>query len=460
MSVPRFILAGLDPGPAVDLAAGAVLSALARRRAVRPVLLGLDMPLWRLLYRGAGKAPRVIDPALHADVVAAEMVEYWSESIDLLMAVAVRPALDRWEGVEGSRPTDFAVRMAAPLVLVIDGRERGATAAAAVLGVRQIAAQVDLGGVIVVGTDDSASGRELIQTLRRDVGLPILAQIPPQLSEQFVRQYAVAGGGLRTIGPKPPPDAASRLCEEAASYVIVEELEEVAARRGFVPAPQRRLFVARDPGRADVAAAVAWGPPLQPLALENVDVLQTAGVELKPLNIARDRVLPEGISGLVIVGQLDEGQIGAFAGNRELLDELARAINQGLPTIAFGGGALLLHRRLSDSRGRSHDLVGVVPAEAELIEWYDRPRYVRVSATRENPYDEDDNVLYELFDVEYLQQEQGSFAYRVRGDSDTSQAEGYAAHRCLATSLYPSFALCPAVADRFVAALRLAGRWE
>ena len=160
------------------------------------------------------------------------------------------------------------------------------------------------------------------------------------------------------------------------------------------------------------------------------------------------------------MGQLDEGQIAAFAGNRELIDELARAIHDGLPTIAFGGGALLLHRRLSDSRGRSHDLVGVVPAEAELIEWYDRPRYVRVSATRENPYDQEDNVLYELFDVEYLEMEQASFAYRVRGDDETSQAEGFALHRCLATSLYPSFALCPAVADRFVAALRLAGKWE
>ncbi len=270
----------------------------------------------------------------------------------------------------------------------------------------------------------------------------------------------MSSGTVRTIGPRPPADAASRLSSEAASYVHVEELEEVAARRGYVPSSPRRLLVAREPGFGQIALAVAWGPPLQPLGLENIDVLQAAGVELKPLNIARDRVLPEGVSGLMIAGQLDEDQIGVFAENRPLLDELARAIDEGLPTMAFGGGALLLHRRLSDSRGRSYDLVGVVPADAELIEWYDRPRYVRVSATRENPYDEDDNVLYELFDVEYLELEQESFAYRVLTNGDSSQAEGFAVHRCLATSLYPSFALSPGVADRFVAALRLAGRWE
>ena len=46
-------------------------------------------------------------------------------------AVAVRPALDRWEGVEGSRPVDYATRLDSPRVLVLDARDRGATAAEA-----------------------------------------------------------------------------------------------------------------------------------------------------------------------------------------------------------------------------------------------------------------------------------------------------------------------------------------
>jgi len=459
MSVPRFVLAGLEAGPAVDLAAGAVVSAFARRRTARPVLFGLDVPLWRLLYGGTGKAPRVVDPALHSEAVVAELLDYWSEDVDLLVAVAVRPVLDPWEGVEGSRPVDYAVSMDAPLVLVLDGRERGATAAAAALGVRTLAKGADLGGLIVVGADETAGGRDLLQTLRRDVGLPILGQIPPQLTEQFVRQHTIASGGLRAIGAKPPTNAGTRLCEEAAMYVHVEEIEEVASRRGFVPVVQRRLFLQRQQLAEELSLAVAWGPPLQPLGLENIDVLQAAGVKLTPLNIARDRVLPEGVSGLFIAGQLDEEQIPAFSANRELHAALAAAIDDGLPTMAFGGGALLLLRRLSDSRGRSHDLAGVVPAEAELLEWYDRPRYVRVSATRENPYDESANVLYELFDLEYLVLEQESFAYRVRTPEDGDQAEGFAVQRCLISSLYPSFALCPGLADRFVAALRLAGTW-
>lgn len=457
--VPRFVLAGFEAGPAVDLAAGALVAAFARRRVVRPVLLGLDLPLWRLLYGEGSKAPRVLDPALHNDTAEAELIDYWTDGVELLMAVAVRPVLDAWEDVGRSRPVDFALRIDAPLVLVLDARERGPTAAAAVVGVKGLTGGAEIAGIVVVGADEGPAGHELLETLRRHVDAPILGQIPPQLSEQFVREFSVASGTVRTIGVKPPLNAGARLCEEAATYVDVEKVEEAASRAGFVPAVQRRLFLQRQRPVKEVSVAVAWGPPLQPLALENIDMLQSAGLTLKPLNLARDHALPEAISGLYFAGQLDEAQIPAFSANQGLLRELAAAIDGGMPTMAFGGGALLLLRRLSDSRGRSHDLIGAVPAEAELLEWYDRPRYVRVSPTRENPYDESDNVLYELFDLEYLVLEQESFAYRVRTRSVGDQAEGFAVHRCLASSLYPSFPLCPALADRFVAALRFAGEW-
>lgn len=461
MSVPCVVLAGLESGPAVSLAAGALLAGLGGQRSTRPVLVGLDSYLWRLLYESPGRAPRVLDPALHTQAVAAELFEYWTETAELAVVVAARPLLDSWEGVGGSRALDYAARLDAPLILVLDARERGATAAATVVGARTLAGKADVAGIIVVGLEDGPAGRDLDEALRRRTDVPILGRIPPQLAEQYVRQLAVLTGTVRMIGPKPPANAALRLCEEASGYLRLDEIDATAARRGYLPAVTRKLF-ARDQGPllGGLSLGVGWGPPLQPLALENIDVLQAAGVELRPLNIARDRALPRGISGLLLAGQLDEEGLAAFTANAPLIAEIGRAIDDGLPTLAFGGGALLLLRRLSDSRGRSHQLVGAVPAEAELIEWYTRPRYVRVSATRQNPYDDGDNVLYELFDLEYLVLEQESFAYRVRTADGEAQAEGFAFHRCLATSLYASMALSPGLADRFIEAMRLVGTWE
>jgi len=455
MSVPRLVVCGLEPGPAVALAAGALQACFAEQRVVRAVTIGADLPLWRLLYAGEGRAPRVLDPALHDDAVL-ELYDYWSEGCDLVLLVAVQPALDRWQGVKGSRAVDMAAGLDAPLVLVLDARERGATAAAAAYGVHALAKGIEIAGVIVVGGDERGAAAELGQILRRDVGLPILGWIPPQLSEQFVRGYSAAAGALRQIGARPVKGSERRLCAEAGTYLGRDDLLAAATRRGFMPARARRLLTPLAAAHG-LSLAVAWGAPLEPFALENIDMLQAMGLELAPLNVAGDRELPPDVSGLLLAGQLDEEQLPAFAGNTELQAALAAAIGDGLPTLAMGGGALLLLRRLADSRGRSHELTGVLPAEAELLEWYERPRYVPARAARGNPFDEGENLLYELFDLEFLLLEQESFAYHVGDAGEPGQAEGFALGHCLATTLYPSLPRCPALAASFVAAMRLAG---
>ena len=283
--------------------------------------------------------------------------------------------LDRWQGVEGSRAVDIATRFDAPLVLVLDARDRGPTVAAAALGVRALAQRAELAGVIVVGGDDRGSGGELGALLRDEVGLPVLGWIPPQLSEQFAREQATLDGraaarpaARRAAGPSGSAARRPPTCK-------TDEIEAAASRGGYLPGAERRVL-APAPVAAGLKLAVGWGPPLQPLALENIDMLQAMGLDLVPLHVARDRELPPDVSGLLLCGQLDEQQLDAFAANVELHAALAAAVDDGLPTLAFGGGALLLLRRLADSRGRSHELAGVLPAEAELLEWYERPRYL------------------------------------------------------------------------------------
>jgi len=453
VSVPRLVVSGLERGPAVALAAGALLACLGERRIVRPICVGLDLPLWRLLSAGPGKAPRILDLALHDVETVAELYDSWAAGSELVLLVAVLPALDRWQGAVSSRPVDVAASLDAPLVLVVDARERGATVAAAVYGARALAPRAQIAGVIVVGGDEQGAGAELAEVLRRDVGVELLGWIPPGLSERFASRYESASrGATATTGA----DGVEGLCAEAGAHLQREAVQSAAAHRGFLPAPPRRVL-APLPTATGLTLAVAWGGPLEPFGLENLDLLRAAGLDLAPFDVGRDRELPPNSSGLLLAGQLDEGRLPAVAANRELLTALAEAIGDGLPTLAFGGGALLLLRRLADSRGRSHELAGVLPAEAELLEWYEQPRYVRARPARENPYDGEDNLLYELFDLEFLLLERDTFAYNVGAQGGVAQAEGFTLGACLATTLYPSLPRCPAVAANFVTAMRLAG---
>ena len=455
MSAPRLVLCGLEPGPAVALAAGALLSAFAGDRAVRPVLLGADLPLWRLCCGSAARSPRILDPRLLDDLAAGELYDLWADDTDLTVVVAVEPVLDRWEDVKGSRALDVSLALDAPLVLVVDARERGATVGAWVCGLRLLARGVELAGVIVVGGDEQGRAAGLRDVVEDAAKLAVLGWVPPQLSEQFARQYPSAGAGpLRQIGPQPVKGADAALCREAATYLDVAGLE-AAARRGFLPARPRRLL-APLPTAAGLTLAVAWGPPLEPYALEAIDQFKALGLELAPVRLAVDAALPDGVGGLLLAGLLDEDELGVFAANEALKTAVGEAVAAGLPTLALGGGALLLLRRLADSRGRSHELAGVLPAEAELLEWYDRPRYMRAAAAPENPYVQGEATLTELFDLEFLTLQQEAFAWRLGGEGEESQVEGFVRERCLATTLVPSLPATPGLAAGFVAAMRLA----
>ena len=455
MSAPRLVVCGLEPGPAVALASCALLAAFADERSVRPVLLGVDLPLWRILFGAASRTPRILDPRLIDDEVAGELYDSWAADTDLTVVVAVEPALDRWQDVKGSRAVDVAVALDAPLVLVVDARERGATAAAAACGARLLAGRAEFAGAIVIGGDELGPGAELRRVLQESAKLPLLGWVPPRLSEQFARRYAADRGSLREDGPQPSANGAAALCREAGACLDREGIEAAAARRGFLPARPRRLL-APLPAATGLTLAVAWGPPLEPFALEAIDLLKAAGLTLAPLHIGRDRELPPDAGGLLLVGLLDEEELPAFAANDALKTSIADAVGAGLPTLALGGGALLLLRRLADSRGRTHELAGVLPAEAELLEWYDRPRYVHAVAARENPYDEGETTLCELFDLEFLTLQQEAFAYRVGEAGDEGQVEGFVHERCLATTLVPSLPAAPRLAAAFIAAMRLA----
>ena len=137
------------------------------------------------------------------------------------------------------------------------------------------------------------------------------------------------------------------------------------------------------------------------------------------------------------------------------MEVLRKAIGNGLPTLALGGGALLMLQRLADSRGRSHDLLGLVPCEAELIEWYDRPRLRErrgrpgtISTTRAS------RPAVELFDLEYLVFEQEAFAYQVRvPDGESGQTEGFAFKPLPRHDALPS-SLRAGARPRLVAAMR------
>ena len=294
MSAPRLVLCGLEPGPAVALAAGALLAAFADERAVRPVLLGADLPLWRLCYGSAARTPRILDPRLLDDAAAGELYDLWADETDL---TAHRRRRARAGPLGGRQGLARARRLARPRRAARPGRRRArARRHRRRLGVRPQ-------DCWLAASSSPASSSSAATRQGRAAGL----------RERDRRRGQAAGARLGAAAAQRAVRAAVRLRRRGAA--AADRPAAGQGRRGravprgrHLPGP-RRGSRRRPPGAASCrrgragcwrrcprppgsGSPSAWGPPLEPFALEAIDQFKALGLELEPVRLAERHRAP------------------------------------------------------------------------------------------------------------------------------------------------------------------------
>jgi cobyrinic acid a,c-diamide synthase len=142
--------------------------------------------------------------------------------------------------------------------------------------------------------------------------------------------------------------------------------------------------LARKPsaGRSRVARvrlAVARDEAFCFLYEENLELFRRLGCEIVWFSPMRDKALPGGIQGLYLPGGYPELHGAALSENASMRAEIRRAMGDGLPTVAEGGGFLYLHDSLD---GRP--MCGAIPGAARETKRLQRFGYIELTATRDN----------------------------------------------------------------------------
>ena len=328
MSVPRLIVAGLEPGPAVDLAAGALLAGFGEQRTVRRCCSASTFRSGDFSTRRAAKAPRVVDPALHA-----------MPSPRSCTTTGPRRSTRCWSWRRAPPSTaGRASRARAPSTSPRASMRRlcwSSTRATAAPRLPPPSAACELWP----GMRDGRAHRRRRRRLRRRArahgeccvamsALP-LGAIPPQLSEQFVRQRAAAASGVRTWAPSRPRAASSGSARggdlpaagRAGGRGGSARLSAGAAAAGARAATRRRR--SESGRRLGAAAGAAWR------SRTSTCYRRWVSSSCRSTSPATGSCL-RASAGCCIAGQLDEAQLAAFAENRELHRRAGRARSRGL----------------------------------------------------------------------------------------------------------------------------------
>jgi cobyrinic acid a,c-diamide synthase len=168
--------------------------------------------------------------------------------------------------------------------------------------------------------------------------------------------------------------------ESVAKQVDVEGLVSLAGERGFLTTHKRLS----DLSGGGPVVMVAGATGFTPWSRDSIELLRSAGAQVRRLDLLDDDALAPEACGLVIAGTLWPETIQDISMNTPLLRDIAERVAGGLPTIALGGGMLVMLNALQDTLGRTSELAGVIPAEGEILWDLEDPAYVEVRATRDN----------------------------------------------------------------------------
>jgi cobyrinic acid a,c-diamide synthase len=267
-----------------------------------------------------------------------------------------------------------------PVILVIRPAKMTATAAAVVLGCRQLAPEVNLAGVVLNQVAGTRHEQIVSRAIEEHAGVPVLGALP-----------RLTGGSLtsRHLGLVPPaehgPAATLRrsLLDGLREHVDLQRVESLLAA-ALPPAGSPATVTGARVARGGVRIGYFSDSAFTFYYPDNLEALTRLGASLVAISALADTRLPS-LDALYIGGGFPETHMGELAANRPLLAEIRAAADRGLPVYAECGGLMYLAESLAWRDG-TVKLASVLPVRVQMHERPQGHGYCAMTVDRANPF--------------------------------------------------------------------------
>lgn len=346
--------------------------------AVQPFKKGPDYidPSW--LSAAANVLCRNLDSFLISEGKLVASFQKACRNVDLAL---IEGAMGLYDGIEpdGSGSSAHLARLlSSPIILVINSARMTRSVAAMVNGYQRFEPNTNIAGVILNNVSGSRHENKLKAAVEHYCGIPVLGLVPRDAN------LIIAERHLGLIPFKEIDDEVSlieSIYHGTRSHLDINGILAVARNAPSLPKTDTSDFVAKtSAGRIGVMLdrVFTFYYP------ENLEALRQAGAELVFIDSLHDHKLPD-INGLYIGGGFPELFLEELEANVNLRHEIAEAVIVGLPVYAECAGLMYLCQGIRQ-KGRLYQMIGIIPAEAEI---YARPQghgYTVVEVTNENPW--------------------------------------------------------------------------
>ncbi len=382
---------------------------------------------------------------------------------DISVIEGVMGLFDGAGGVDEAGSTaQIAKIIGAPVLLVVDARSQGRSAAALVKGFAEFDPRVRVAGVIFNNVGSDGHGLILRDAVERlGTGIKVVGCLPRDEKLHIPSRHL----GLVTAEEQPLSeeylDHLARVIRNHVDLGLLWTLttphfveQSLPLWGGGLDLGQKRPASKSDP----VLIAVARDEAFCFVYEDNLRLLWEAGAEIVPFSPLRDAGLPDGTAGIYLPGGYPEVYADALAANTSVMAGIKGNIEDGMPVYAECGGFIYLTQGVM--KGPSDETVplsGIFPVTARMLPRRKALGYREVAFTAGSVLGASGTVTrgHEFHYSEMEPMPEGiEQVYRVSRNGVDLGTEGYRYRNCVASYIHLHFGSSPGMAAAFVESCR------
>jgi cobyrinic acid a,c-diamide synthase len=372
---------------------------------------------------------------------------------------------DGMDSVDHGTTAEVARLLDAPILLVVNTVRMTGSIAAMVSGYQHFQQDTRVAGVVLNHVSGSRHERKLREAVEQHCGIPVVGSIPKDEGLRIEERHL---GLIPSLESDEAESSVERIgkkissCFDLDRILVIAQSSTVAQRfpvggeEGEFPLSPRTVNATRTSnGQAErVKVGVLRDRAFNFYYPENVEALEEAGAEVLSINSFKDR-LP-GVDGLYIGGGFPEFFLEELEKNRSLRKDIANAVEAGLPVYAECAGLMYLCRTIS-WKGRSYEMVGVIPSDVQLSKKPQGHGYVVADVVNENPLFPVGLTLHghEFHHSNLINSKDLHFVYRIqRGEGVSGNNDGIVYKNVFASYVHLHALGTPEWATGFVSLMR------
>lgn len=440
----KIVIAGVSSGVGKTTVSLGLMKALKNRnKRVQPFKVGPDYidPMYHRFV--TGEYSKNLDSYMLDDEQIKYVFKTAAEDKDISVIEGVMGLYDGvGSDINKCSTSNISKLLKSPVILIINGQSLGASAAAMVLGYKNLDKNVDIVGIIINNVKTKRHYNILKEAIEKYCAIEVLGYLPPCDEIKLESRHLGLFPADQATDLENKLDRVAELMEE---HVDIDRIIELSESEMIHSTFELNMFY-DDPEVRALArgkkVAIAYDQAFNFYYRDNIDLFKKIGVEVIEFSPLNDERVPD--ADFIYLGG---GFPEIFARELEQNESMKKSIREqheaGKPIYAECGGLMYLGDYMLDTEGNRFEMVGALDGYSQMTKSLKRFGYCVATAKEDNliSYKGQQICGHEFHHSVFVSDEKTSFTVQKFSDGRIIDEweGGYCKNNTLATYLHIHF---------------------